>query len=187
LIEADRTKLEERMQFTRENYRMMRERLLKIIYWKPEDGGKPPANRDVNEAVKNIVMMDLAILQAEAAAGMYKKPVEALAREFRYDPLTAEVRTIVIAAWKRGGCCRWRRLRGWSRQRLTEKRGRSERALGNRDGNVHAASLGLGRPLYRRGEKTSAIALRSLLKASYPGRTGRFFVGGICQKRRCSS
>jgi hypothetical protein len=56
-VEADRTKLEERMQFTRENYRMMRARLLEIIYWKQEDhpGHKPPLNRDVNEAAKNIV------------------------------------------------------------------------------------------------------------------------------------
>jgi hypothetical protein len=67
LQEADRTKREERVQFTRENYRIMRERLLKIIYWKPEDSSKPPASREVNEAAKNIVMMDLAILQAEAA------------------------------------------------------------------------------------------------------------------------
>jgi acyl-CoA reductase-like NAD-dependent aldehyde dehydrogenase len=103
LVEADRTKLEERMQFTRENYRMMRERSLKIIYWKSEDGGKPPGNRDVNEAAKNIVMIDLAIHQAEAAAGMYKKPVEVLAREVRYDPLPPETRMIVIAAWERGG------------------------------------------------------------------------------------
>jgi hypothetical protein len=56
----------------------------------------------VNEAAKNIVMMDLAILSAEAAAGMYKKPVETLAREFRYDPLPPEVRAVVIAAWIRG-------------------------------------------------------------------------------------
>lgn len=103
LEEADRTKIEERIQFTRENYRMARERLLKILYWRPEDGGKPPANRDVNEAAKNIVMMDLAILQAEAAAGMYKKPIEVLAREAHYEPLPAEVRTVVIAAWTRGG------------------------------------------------------------------------------------
>jgi hypothetical protein len=103
LIEADHTKLEQRMQFTRENYRMMRERLLKIIYWKPEDGGKAPANRDVNEAAKNIVMMDLAILQAEAAAGMYKKPIELLAREIHYEPLPGEVRAVAIAAWTRGG------------------------------------------------------------------------------------
>jgi hypothetical protein len=52
LIEADRTQIEERLAFTRENYRMARERPLKILYWKPEDGGKPPLNRDVNEAAK---------------------------------------------------------------------------------------------------------------------------------------
>jgi hypothetical protein len=63
---------------------------------------KPPANRDVNEAAKNIVMMDLAILQAEAAAGMYRKPIEVLAREVHYEPLPAEVRAVVIAAWRRG-------------------------------------------------------------------------------------
>jgi hypothetical protein len=103
LSEADRTQIEERMNFTRENYRMMRERLLKILYWKPEGGGKAPANRDVNEAAKNIVMMDLAILHAEAAAGMYKKPIKAMAKEFRYDPLPTEVRIAVIAAWTRGG------------------------------------------------------------------------------------
>jgi hypothetical protein len=33
LADADRTKIAERMQFTRENYRIARERLLKIIYW----------------------------------------------------------------------------------------------------------------------------------------------------------
>jgi hypothetical protein len=37
---------------------------------KPEDGGKPPAIRDVNEA----------------AAGMYRKPIETMAREFRHCP-----------------------------------------------------------------------------------------------------
>jgi hypothetical protein len=103
LIEGDRTQIEQRMQFTRENYRMMRERLLKIIYWKQEDGGKQPLHRDVNEAAKNIVMMDLAILQAEAAAGMFKKPVELLAQEIHYEPLPPEVRAVVIAAWRRGG------------------------------------------------------------------------------------
>jgi hypothetical protein len=48
-------------------------------------------------------MMDLVILQAEAAAGMHKKPVELLAREIHYEPLPSDVRTVVIAAWQRGG------------------------------------------------------------------------------------
>jgi hypothetical protein len=32
-------------------------------------------------------MMDLALLSAEIASGMYKKPIEAIAREMHYDPL----------------------------------------------------------------------------------------------------
>jgi len=109
LQEADRTKIEERIQFTRENYRMMRERLLQIVYWKldSEPEGvviqRPPLNKDVIEAAKNLVMMDLALLQAEAAAGMYRKPIELLAKEVHYEPLAPEVRAIVIAAWARGG------------------------------------------------------------------------------------
>jgi hypothetical protein len=57
----------------------------------------------VIEAAKNIVIMDLALLSAEIANGMYKKPVEVLAREIHYEPLPPEVRTIVIAALTRGG------------------------------------------------------------------------------------
>jgi hypothetical protein len=41
--------------------------------------------------------------QAEAAAGMYKKPLEVLASEVHYESLPGEVRAIVIAAWQRGG------------------------------------------------------------------------------------
>lgn len=106
LIIADRTQLEERMNFTRENYRMMREELLKIVYWAPDnapDGTSKPRAQDRIEAAKNVVMMDLALLSAEIANGMYKKPPEMMAKEFRYDPLPDEVRTVIIASWKRGG------------------------------------------------------------------------------------
>jgi hypothetical protein len=109
LIEMDRTRIEERMNFTRENYRMMRERLLEIVYWKPPENFedlrtfKPPTNKDVIEAAKNLVMMDLALLSAEIANGMYKKPIEAIVKEYRYDPLPDEVRAVIIASWKRGG------------------------------------------------------------------------------------
>lgn len=53
--EIDTVKIE-RLAELREYYRMMRERLYKIVYWKPEDSGKPPLNRDINEAAKNIVI-----------------------------------------------------------------------------------------------------------------------------------
>ena len=54
-IEVDRTKIEERMAFTRENYRMVREELLKILYWTPENakpGVPKPLARDRIEAAK---------------------------------------------------------------------------------------------------------------------------------------
>jgi hypothetical protein len=56
------------------------------------------------------VMLDFAILNAEAAAGIYRKPIETLAREIRYDPLPEDMRmgrrllqpTRAIAIGRRG-------------------------------------------------------------------------------------
>ncbi len=58
---------------------------------------------DIVDAAKNVVMMDLALLSAEIANGMYRKPIDVIAKEFRYDPLPDEIRTVIIAAWTRGG------------------------------------------------------------------------------------
>lgn len=108
LVEVDRTKIEQRINFTRENYRMMRERLLEIVYWKPPPvdeltpenvaNVKRPINRDVIEACKNLVMLDLALLNAEISAGMYRTPQEAAAG-IRYAPMPEEKRSIVITAF----------------------------------------------------------------------------------------
>jgi hypothetical protein len=59
--------------------------------------------RDRVEAAKTVVMLDLALLKAEIETGIYKKPIEVLAKEIRYDPLPDDVRTVIIAAWSRGG------------------------------------------------------------------------------------
>ena len=84
----------------------MREELLKIVYWNPETAqpGLPkPLARDRVEAAKSVVMLDLAVLNAEAAAGMFKKPIDALVKEFQYEPLPQDVRAVIVAAWTRGG------------------------------------------------------------------------------------
>jgi hypothetical protein len=80
----------------------MRDELLRIVYWNQEtapDGDQKPPARDRVEAAKAVVPLDLAILQAEAAAGMYKKPIAELAKDVRYEPLRGEVRAVVIAVW----------------------------------------------------------------------------------------
>jgi len=106
LVDADRTQINERLAQTREGYRLIRERLLKIVYWTPETGQrgvKPPFHAEIIDAAKTIVMLDLALLKAEIDNGLYRKPVEELAKEFRYEPLPEEIRTVIIASWKRGG------------------------------------------------------------------------------------
>jgi hypothetical protein len=105
LIEIDRTQIEDRMNFTRENYRMIRERLLKIVYWNPLDnsGDERPWASEVIDAAKTIVMLDFTLLKAEIETGMYKKPVEPLVREIRYDPLPDDVHVVVIQSWKNFG------------------------------------------------------------------------------------
>ena len=75
----------------------------KVVYWQDGDSGPRPRAQDKIEAAKNVVMMDLALLSAEIANGMYKKPIEMLAKEIHYEPLPDEVRAVIIASWKRGG------------------------------------------------------------------------------------
>jgi hypothetical protein len=107
--EIDHAKIEPRLAFSRENYRLMREELLKIVYWKPGDneganGIARPAAKDRVEAAKSVVMLDLAVLNAEIANGIYRKSPEELAKStIHYEPLAPEVREVIIAAWMRGG------------------------------------------------------------------------------------
>jgi hypothetical protein len=96
IVESDRMQIEDRMKVTRENHRIAREELLRILA-----SGAP--SKDRVEAAKALVMLDLAVFKAEIETGMFKKPVDALVREFQYEPLPADVRTVIIAAWTRGG------------------------------------------------------------------------------------
>lgn len=96
IMQADRTQIGERMNTTREKFRIASNRLLQVIQ-------APSAlNKDVIEASKNFAMLELALMQAEITNGFYKQPMDAIVREFRYDPLPPEVRGIVVAAWIRG-------------------------------------------------------------------------------------
>ena len=105
LIEVDRTTIEERMAFTRENYRMVREELLKSSTGRRKRHARcaqafsPRPNRSRQERRHD----GPRLLQAEIANGMYKKPLDAIVKEYRYDPLPDEVRAVIIASWKRGG------------------------------------------------------------------------------------
>jgi hypothetical protein len=96
IIESDRESIADRMNKTRQNYRISREALLEII-------SSDALARDRVEAAKALVMLDLAVFKAEIETGMHKGPVEVLARQIHYEPVPVEVRTVIIAAWRRGG------------------------------------------------------------------------------------
>src|SRR5665213_2970940 len=79
--EIRRAKIEPRLASLRETHRIARERLLQVLYWTPTNTygmSKPPA-RDIVEATKNLVMLDIAVLNAEVANGLYKNLDEAAA------------------------------------------------------------------------------------------------------------
>ena len=96
IVESDRMQIEDRMRVTRENHRISRDALLEIVQ------SRAPS-KDRVEAAKALVMLDLAVFKAEIETGMFKKPVEQLAREFHYEPLPGEVREIIIRSWRNFG------------------------------------------------------------------------------------
>jgi hypothetical protein len=109
MVDIDRTKIETRLNQTREQFRIMRDRLMQIIYWKPDPKlaahgirQKQPYDEDVIAAVKTVATMELALMNAEVQAGIYRTLPEA--REHHDTPLLpTETRTNVIQAFKRWG------------------------------------------------------------------------------------
>jgi hypothetical protein len=100
LVELDHAQIEGRIATTRENYRIVREELMKML-WTPDNAvpGMPkPLAKDRVEAAKNIVVLDLALSNAEIANGISKKPIDAIVKEYRYDPLPDDVRVAIIAS-----------------------------------------------------------------------------------------
>jgi hypothetical protein len=70
------------------------------VYWKEDDDGSKPRAQDRLEAASRTVMLDLALLKAEIETGMYKKPIEMMARDIRHEPLPTGIREVVTRVWR---------------------------------------------------------------------------------------
>ena len=82
-MRVDTAKIEPRIPELRENYRTMREALLKFVYWTPSDNqeGMPkPLARDRVEAAKSVVMMTRFIKSAESSRSWMVKAGRARSR-----------------------------------------------------------------------------------------------------------
>jgi hypothetical protein len=104
----DQQKIEERLAITKERYRLMVERLWRIIDYKWEYleqfGLYPPKTDEVLKAINTLMKLDLAILKAEMDAGIFERKVGTLdVNMYRAQPLDPEVADRITDAFKRWG------------------------------------------------------------------------------------
>jgi hypothetical protein len=106
-IAVDQQKVNERLAITKERYRVMVERLWKIIDWKSEyieQGIWPPKNDEIVRAANTIVKLDLAILKAEMDAGIFDRKLGSVDLNiYRAAPLDPEKAALIADAFKRWG------------------------------------------------------------------------------------
>jgi hypothetical protein len=100
--EVDAAKMQDRIVQLRHTHAVARERLMQILYWDEQSTIKKPAARDIAEAAKNLVLLYIAVMNAEVANGVYKTLQEA-SEQVRYPALPAERRQVIVGAFKKWG------------------------------------------------------------------------------------
>ena len=106
IAKVDRQKITERLAITKERYRMVFERLMKIAFYSKEFekmGMAPPSYRDQIAALNSIIKMDLAILNAEMDAGIFERHIGTLEVEKRSKPLPKDAQAQIIQAMENWG------------------------------------------------------------------------------------
>lgn len=102
--EANHKAVEHRLTEIRETFRIGRSKLMQIIYWDSSNTSmKQPFAEEVVKAVHALVQLDLAILNAELDAGLYRKDAETIKEELRYKPLPGEIREQIVLTYRRWG------------------------------------------------------------------------------------
>jgi hypothetical protein len=105
-LAADTQKIGQRLAITKERYRVIIEKLWKIIDWKEDyikEGIFLPNSNDIIKAANTIIKLDLAILQAEMDAGIFERKLGALDmnlyRATQLPPEVAQKISSVFKAW----------------------------------------------------------------------------------------
>lgn len=98
--------IDERMIAVRERFTAIFERLFKIAFWRWEymqEGIFMPEPKDQIKAMENIMKYDIALVEAEMDAGIYKRNLGTLEIERRNAPLTPERKAAIELAMKNWG------------------------------------------------------------------------------------
>jgi hypothetical protein len=105
---VDQQKIQDRLAITKERYRLMVERLWRIIDYKWEYLEKfalyPPKTDEIIKAINTLMKLDLAILKAEMDAGIFERKLGTVdLNVYRSQPLDAETADRITDAFKRWG------------------------------------------------------------------------------------
>jgi hypothetical protein len=99
--ELDRATIGPRLNALRETYRVSRESLLSILErGRVHNGRDKPWDSTIVEAARSLVMLDIAVLNAEVANGLYKNMDEA-ASQLKYPALPDEQRGQIISTFQK--------------------------------------------------------------------------------------
>ena len=107
IIQSDQKQVNERLMEVRERYRVLSERLNRIIFWQPffwaEHGLKRPTLKEQISASKLLAQMDLALFRAELESGAFDDK-QAMANQISCNnvlPIGLEERAAVVSRkWK---------------------------------------------------------------------------------------
>ncbi len=99
--DVDEAKIADRMAKTQQRFDLVLQRLFKIAFWEWDflkDGIPMPSPGEQIYALATIGKMDIALLQAEMDAGIYKRKLGVLEVERRNSPLSPERKRAIITA-----------------------------------------------------------------------------------------
>lgn len=95
VVRVDRQKVTERLSESKERYRLVFDRLMRIAFYTDDlkkEGMLPPSYKDQISALNSIVRLDVAIFNAEMDAGLFERHLGTLDVEKRNKPIPKEVR-----------------------------------------------------------------------------------------------
>ena len=104
LIDLDRTGVKERVQETKERYRLLTSQLTRIAYATEDlqrENSAKPSYRERISAMSAIMKHDLALLNAEIETGVLKKDAKEELHDARSQPLDPESRAAIFSAVKK--------------------------------------------------------------------------------------
>lgn len=101
--DTDRAKVIPRIAEMKERYRLMTDKLLRIIFAGDDLKSMPASYKDQINAINSLVKLDVLIFNAEMDAGIFERHLGTLEIEKRNKPLPPELKAVMLKAFVNWG------------------------------------------------------------------------------------